>query len=513
MDINDRELLALTLQAEAGNQGLDGMMAAGSVIMNRANASGYGNGLRGVILKPGQFSAWNSSTGYAGGEQGQDMTKMRASDDAYKAADALIAGGYEDVTGGATHFYNPDISQPNWGQKAGGDWKRIGDHVFGFADSNGGLLTSSGGANIMPMDPTKKPYMMGGDQTYSSNPQAAQQAQPQQGGLGGLLSTLKDKAMAVDPRTGLTGFEQFASALDPLIMKQFRGGESIREAGAGRVAAGNVNKTAKWLEDNDYGEVAAILRANPSAASNIMSAIVSNRLSPAKDTRPSQIRSYEYWKKLGKTDAEAEALSKIGDMPANPEDELKKKLYGKTGEQFAGFLKAGANAASARRDLDILRQLAEQAPSGPLTGRFAEAFSEFNDIAALRQSIVKRVGPTLRAEGSGSTSDIEYAGMINSLGSLKNTPEANMAITSVMIAKAEFDMQRAQIVRQYQNNKLNFNQANEALSQLEANTAIPSQVQSLLNSYSAGSAPTAGSNVKNWNPNIENDDGTFGGFE
>ena len=135
MNINDRELLARTLQAEAGNQGYGGMLAAGSVIMNRANASGYGNGLRGVILKPGQFSAWNSTTGYAGGEQGQDMANMRASDEAYKAADDLISGGYEDVTGGATHYYNPAISQPKWGQKAGGDWKQIGDHVFGFADA------------------------------------------------------------------------------------------------------------------------------------------------------------------------------------------------------------------------------------------------------------------------------------------------------------------------------------------------------------------------------------------
>ena len=505
MDVsdNDRELLALTLQAEAGNQGLDGMMAAGSVIMNRANTSGYGNGLRGVILKPGQFSSWNSSTGYAGGEQGQDMTKMRASDDAYRAADDLIAGGYEDVTGGATHFYNPAISQPNWGQKAGGDWKKIGDHVFGSANPKSGLLTTNGEANNMALrlENITPPAING------------QQTSPQQGGLGGLLSSLKDKAMAVDPQTGMTGFEQFAAALDPLIMQEFRGGEAIQQRGAQRVSAGNVNKTAKWLEENGYGEVAAILKANPSAASNIMSAIVSNRLSPAKDTRPSQIRSYEYWKGLGKTEAEAEVLSKVGDMPANPEDELKKKLYGKTGEQFAGFLTAGANASSARRDLDILRQLAEQAPSGALTGRFAEAFPEFSDVAALRQSIVKRVGPTLRAEGSGSTSDIEYAGMINSLGSLKNTPEANMAITSVMIAKAEFDMQRAQIVRQYQNNDLNFNQANEALSQLEANKAIPSQVQSLLNSYSAGSATTSSPNVKTWNPDIDNGDGTFGGFE
>ena len=141
MNINDRELLARTLQAEAGNQGYGGMLAAGSVIMNRANTSGYGNGLRGVILKPGQFSAWNSRVRpdgkfvHAGGAQGQDMANMRASDEAYKAADALISGAYDDVTGGATHYYNPAISQPEWGQKAGDDWKRIGDHVFGFADA------------------------------------------------------------------------------------------------------------------------------------------------------------------------------------------------------------------------------------------------------------------------------------------------------------------------------------------------------------------------------------------
>ena len=141
MNINDRELLARTLQAEAGNQGYDGMLAAGSVIMNRANATGYGDGMRGVILKPGQFSVWNSRKGpdgnpiYANGEQGRDMANMRASDKAYKAADALMSGTYDDATGGATHYYNPEYSQPEWGQKAGDKWKRIGDHVFGFADA------------------------------------------------------------------------------------------------------------------------------------------------------------------------------------------------------------------------------------------------------------------------------------------------------------------------------------------------------------------------------------------
>lgn len=133
---DERELLARTLTAEAGNQGSQGLLAAGSVIMNRAKQGGYGDGVRGVILKPGQFSPLNSLTGYAGGEQGQNMAAIKPTPEAYQVADALISGNYQDPTGGATHFYNPDISSPSWG---GGDgWTRIGDHVFGRADAGRG---------------------------------------------------------------------------------------------------------------------------------------------------------------------------------------------------------------------------------------------------------------------------------------------------------------------------------------------------------------------------------------
>ena len=138
MAFSDRELLARTLQAEAGNQGPAGMLAAGSVIMNRTKTQGYGDGLQGVIMKPGQFSVWNGVTGYAGGEQGQDMAAMAPSGSAYAAADTLIGGQYNDPTGGATHYYNPSISQPSWGIDNGGDWTRIGDHVFGNADAASG---------------------------------------------------------------------------------------------------------------------------------------------------------------------------------------------------------------------------------------------------------------------------------------------------------------------------------------------------------------------------------------
>jgi len=130
---DDRELLARILAAEAGNQGPVGMTATGNVIMNRANSPGYGEGVRGVIMKPGQFSPMNSVTGYAGGEQGQNIDAISPSETAYMVADSLLSGTAGDITGGATHFYNPKISNPSWAR--GVDFTRIGDHLFGRADA------------------------------------------------------------------------------------------------------------------------------------------------------------------------------------------------------------------------------------------------------------------------------------------------------------------------------------------------------------------------------------------
>jgi len=137
-EMEDRELLALTLQAEAGGEGMVGMLAAGSVIRNRADSGKYGKGIRGVIMRPGQFSAWNLETKYASGKGGIDMGRLRATKEAYAAADKLLSGDYEDKTGGATHYYNDKVATPDWGQTAGGNWTRIGNHLFGFGDGKPG---------------------------------------------------------------------------------------------------------------------------------------------------------------------------------------------------------------------------------------------------------------------------------------------------------------------------------------------------------------------------------------
>ena len=138
-EMSEMEILARTIEAEAATENYTGKIGVGATIANRAASGKYGDGIKGVILKKGQFSPWNSYTGYAKGEQGKDMLNLKPSDDSYKAAAAIIAGDYQDPTGGATHYVNESISKPDWldkmkNQKRG--TKKIGRHLFGNADSN-----------------------------------------------------------------------------------------------------------------------------------------------------------------------------------------------------------------------------------------------------------------------------------------------------------------------------------------------------------------------------------------
>lgn len=137
-EMSELEILAKTIEAETRGEGYEGKIAVGAVIANRAASGKYGKGISGVILKKGQFSPWNDYTGYAKGEQGQDMLKIKPSASSYKAAEAILKGDYEDVTKGATHYYNPAVSTPDWeddmqSRKRG--TIKLGNHLFGNADS------------------------------------------------------------------------------------------------------------------------------------------------------------------------------------------------------------------------------------------------------------------------------------------------------------------------------------------------------------------------------------------
>ena len=132
IDDAEKELLARAIYGEASNQGKEGMQAVGNVIINRvAGKEWYGNTLTDVILKDKQFSVFNNPEG----ENYKRMMDATEDDEAYQQAleiaESLILGNIDDNTGGATHYYNPDMVHPDWADSPlMTKLKKIGNHTF-----------------------------------------------------------------------------------------------------------------------------------------------------------------------------------------------------------------------------------------------------------------------------------------------------------------------------------------------------------------------------------------------
>lgn len=144
------------------------------------------------------------------------------------------------------------------------------------------------------------------------------------------------------------------------------------------------------------------------------------------------------------------------------------------------------------------------APQDPLLGRLAEAFPGFSSAGSAASSVIKRVAPTLRVEGSGSSSDIEYNGMLQSLPALQNYPEANAAIVAMMQAKAAINLERAQIVRDYTNSPQTTEDARvmrERLSEIDSRSIMTPELRNTIAMLSGvpadeeAPAPTAGGGI------------------
>ena len=505
--MDPRELLARTLMAEAGGEGLQGMLAAGSVINNRVKNGGYGDGLSGVIMKPGQFSAWNGVTGYASGQGGLDMQNMRPSATAYQAADTLLSGQYEDPTGGATHYYNPAVANPKWGQRNGDDWQKIGNHVFGFADAGR----------------KSKPNQAIADQTMAAIGKAPQ---PEPKGSGGILSllgsagndNLQGEPMQQQQPRGILG--RMFPNMDEETRESIRYGlanlGSLSVTGANTRVMDSIDKrrdtrasdakdakqrivTAEWLMQQpggaQYGQAIAIGALPASAGLQMWQAQNKGPDQTAVQQQYAQAvqQGYkgtlmDYQMELKRSGASNSTVN-VNNSDGTPADaDLRKELNKDEGALWGTYLKMGNASSSLGQDFQVLDELIQLAPQGPISGRLAETFPGVNSAGDAFNSIVKRIAPTMRAEGSGSTSDIEYTGMLRSLPSLINKPEANALISQVMKSKAQINMQRGQVIQQYQNGELTAVEARKMVSEIDGQSIMSPEMKRLL----MGVAPNEG---------------------
>jgi N-acetylmuramoyl-L-alanine amidase len=131
-----RLVLAQTIYGEARGEGWVGMAAVASVVMNRVryaeNKAGgfwWGDSVITVCKKPYQFSAWNENDPNAAIIRDMAPGANATFDMAYEIAGAALAGTLDDPTGGADHYYNPDVVNPAWATTFD-KVAEIGRHVF-----------------------------------------------------------------------------------------------------------------------------------------------------------------------------------------------------------------------------------------------------------------------------------------------------------------------------------------------------------------------------------------------
>jgi spore germination cell wall hydrolase CwlJ-like protein len=161
LSAQERDVAIKTVLGEAAGEGADGMAAVAHVLRNRAGDNRYPSSIGKVALQDKQFSVWNNG--------GESMRGFVPGSPLYEKAasivDAVMQGRHVDPTGGATHYYAPQLfkaqtgkDKPDWWDgESKGQTVKVGGHVFaGKASLNskgaGELVASGGHVNLSGLD-------------------------------------------------------------------------------------------------------------------------------------------------------------------------------------------------------------------------------------------------------------------------------------------------------------------------------------------------------------------------
>ena len=99
---SEKECLERAMYFESNRSSEEGMLAVGTVVMNRVGAPGYPNSICGVVGQPGQFAAGCMDHGMSG--SGLAL--------ANEVADRILAGARHPALPYTTHFHTAGLTFP-----------------------------------------------------------------------------------------------------------------------------------------------------------------------------------------------------------------------------------------------------------------------------------------------------------------------------------------------------------------------------------------------------------------
>jgi N-acetylmuramoyl-L-alanine amidase len=111
-ELSALDLMKLCVWREARGEGILGKRGVAHVIQNRADdPSWWGHDVRSVILKPWQFSSFNAADANSNKWPAEGDPSFQDCDN---ICEAVAAGKDEDLTAGATSYYDVSIPAPRW---------------------------------------------------------------------------------------------------------------------------------------------------------------------------------------------------------------------------------------------------------------------------------------------------------------------------------------------------------------------------------------------------------------
>jgi hypothetical protein len=197
----------------------------------------------------------------------------------------------------------------------------------------------------------------------------------------------------------------------------------------------------------------------------------------------------DYTNSLKKAGAQTITIGSEGE----PDTKTLMELSKDEGTRLSKILGSAQTAYGLTQDIQYMKELLQIAPQGPITGRLAQAFPGVSSAGAALEAVVNRLGPSLRIEGSGATSDKDYEAILKGLPNLRNKPEANALIAEAIEAKAKIDILRGEAIDSWKDREIDAKELRKRLRDIGSQSIMSPRLRQMLETLSSGKPASGGS--------------------